>query len=259
MPHCSSFDDARLWFDVRGGNDDPILLIAGNACDHTSWCGVDDEMAERHPVIVYDHRGTGGSDARFTDGWSTRDFARDAAAVIRAAGFDRAHVYGHSMGGRVAQWLAVDEPDAVVSLTLGATSAGGEHAIPRPAEATRAMLGQDHAAMQRMCFTDEWIVQHAGSALPGAPNPTDPGSFAAHLAASAGHDAWDALPSVEVPTLIVHGSDDRITPPGNARILHDRIRSSRLLIIDGARHVYWAGFPQVNEVILDFMTEAATR
>lgn len=257
MPFAKAPDGARLWFDVAGGRGDPILLIAGNGCDHRTWDGVHATLAHSHRVVRYDHRGTGRSDATFPAPWSTRDFAGDAASVLRAAGFERAHVYGHSMGGRVAQWLAIDAPECVGALILGASSPGGRHALARSAEATAAMARHDEAALRRLCYTDAWIAQNEDCANASAPNPRSKEAFLAHLDASSGHDAWDVLPSIAAPTLMVHGDDDRLTPMGNSELLAQRIPGARLMRVHGARHVYWAGFPQVDQAILAFCEEHA--
>ncbi|MGW1424612.1 alpha/beta fold hydrolase [Bradyrhizobium manausense] len=252
MSYAKSFDGARLWFDVHGQDGDPVLLIAGNACDHTVWSSVVTELSSKHQVIVYDHRGTGLSEANFPAQWSTRDFARDAATIMHAAGFDRAHVYGHSMGGRIAQWLAVDYPQRTCALILGASSVGDKHGVPRPADATAAIASNDPITLQRMSFTDDWIAQNPESAATGAPNPCSLEAFMAHLKASASHDAWDALPSITSATLVIHGSEDQIALASNAEILAKRIPGARLLIVNGARHVYWAGFPEVGDAISRF-------
>lgn len=255
MSFANSFDGAKLWFDVLGQDGDPILLIAGNGCDHHTWDGVREELAKTHRVISYDHRGTGQSDANFPQQWSTRDFARDALSVLQAASCERAHVYGHSMGGRVAQWLAIDAPESVGALILGATSPGGENAVPRSAAATAAMASNDPATLQRMCYTDAWIEVHGGATNASAPNPRSREAFIAHLMASTDHNAWDHLPGIKVPTLVIHGDEDQITSVENAKVLAARIPAARLMIVQSARHVYWAGFAEVNETVLAFCQE----
>lgn len=81
--------------------------------------------------MVTDHRGTGRSDRPDTETYSTRGFARDTVAVLDHAGIARAHVYGTSMGGRVAQWLGAEHAERVGRLVLGCTSPGGRHGIER--------------------------------------------------------------------------------------------------------------------------------
>jgi pimeloyl-ACP methyl ester carboxylesterase len=122
------------WTDAGTGS--PLLLISGQGVDSSAWDGVLPAFAADHRVIVFDHRGTGASGAGDESGYTTRGFARDAVAVLDAAGVGRAHVYGHSMGGRVAQWLALDAPERVASLVLGATTAGDLGGSPRSAAAS---------------------------------------------------------------------------------------------------------------------------
>lgn len=257
MPYVQSFDDTPLWYDVRGdGNSLPLLLIAGNGCDHTVWRHVTDDFASQRPVIVYDHRGTGQSGSHFPPGWSTRDFARDAFSVLQAAGVSRAHVYGHSMGGRVAQWLASDRPDVTEALILGATSVGDRRGVPRSDKATKAMMENDAESLQAMCYPQAWLRDRPEQAMDDAPAPHSLNAFLSHLRASGEHDSWDIAASIRSPVLVIHGTEDGITPAGNAEILASRIPGARLMMIEKARHVYWAGYPEAHLTVSAFMKEA---
>ncbi|MFB4358936.1 alpha/beta fold hydrolase [Pantoea sp. BS_4] len=254
MAFAKSFDDTPLWYDLRGsGPAEPLLLIAGNACDHHVWDYVTEDFTPERPVIVYDHRGTGKSGDNLSHGWSTRDFAKDAHAILADAGITRAHVYGHSMGGRVAQWLAADHPESLLALILGASSVGDRKGIPRSSETTAAMKQNDVVRLQAMCYPDDWLIKYPEKAASGAPNPHSSETFLCHLQASSQHDAWDIATCITAPTLVIHGSDDGMTPPGNSGILAARIPSAELLIIDKGRHVYWAGHPEAHRAVSDFM------
>ncbi|ENZ7236829.1 alpha/beta fold hydrolase [Klebsiella pneumoniae] len=257
MPFAHSFDGIPLWYDVRGnGGGEPVLLIAGNGCDHSVWNAVIAEFTTDRTVIIYDHRGTGKSGNNLTGTWSTRDFARDAFEVLLEAGFGRAHVYGHSMGGRVAQWLASDNPAAIKSLVLGATSVGEKRGIPRTPEATKAMRENDSVALRNMCYPEWWSSENPEQAEYGEPRPHDMEAFMCHLRASTDHDSWEIASSIRSPTLVIHGNEDGITPAGNAEILAARIPAAQLLIVDKARHVYWAGRPEVHQKVSTFFSNA---
>ncbi|MBA0212703.1 alpha/beta fold hydrolase [Pectobacterium brasiliense] len=257
MPVAYSFDDTPLWYDIQGhGKGDPVLLIAGSGCDHSVWDPVISDFIADRRVIVYDHRGTGKSGSNLNATWTTRDFARDAFEVLRNAGVARAHVYGHSMGGRVAQWLAFDRPTETGSLVLGASSVGEIRGIPRSAEAIKAMQENDSTRLRDMCYPETWFIQNHESALAGEPNPHDRESFMSHLRASSEHDSWDIAAFIRSPTLIIHGSEDGITHPRNAEILAGRIPKAQLLILDKARHVYWAGRPEVHRIVSTFFRDA---
>ncbi|AIC11542.1 hypothetical protein D934_10795 [Xylella fastidiosa subsp. sandyi Ann-1] len=257
MSYVKSFDGTSLWYEVHGhAGGTPVLLIAGNACDHAVWNYVLADFSAERQVIVFDHRGTGKSDDHFPESWSTRDFAKDASAVLQAAGVKHAHIYGHSMGGRVAQWLATDRPDVTLSLILGATSIGEKHGIPLTAATTKAMRDNDSVQLMAMCYPDDWVMAHPEEAMSGAPNPRSAEAFQAHIRASGEHDAWEIASLINAPTLVIHGSDDGITPSGNAGILAARIPGACLHMLEKARHVYWAGHPEVNIIISEFMKEA---
>jgi len=255
MPFAQSFDGTALWYELHDGGSgaESLLLIAGNGCDHQMWNHVIHDFTPERSVIIYDHRGTGKSGDNFSTGWSTRDFARDAYAILKDANIKRAHVYGHSMGGRVAQWFAADHPEMTSALILGASSVGDRKGIPRPAEATAAMEKNDFVSLQAMCFPDEWLREHPQEAASGAPNPHNNEAFLCHLLASNEHDSWEIAASIMSPTLIIHGSEDSMTHPANSDMLAARIPSSQLLIIEKGRHVYWAGHLEAHMAVKSFL------
>jgi 3-oxoadipate enol-lactonase len=251
VTYATASDGAQLWYSTRGDHGDPIVLIAGLAVGHTGWLAVIDRFAEHHRVLVFDHRGVGQSDDAFSSPWSTRDFAADVLAVLDAAGIDRAHVYGHSMGGRIAQWLAADAPDRVGALALGGTTVGDTHGVARPQEATDALAGGNRGSLLDLFFTPEWIARNPEAAQSALPKARSRGAQLMHFTASTAHDGWAALPRIVSPTLVIHGSDDALCPPQNARILADRIAGAHLRFIDGARHGYNLEFPESNDDVLD--------
>ena len=107
-----------------------LLLLPGQANSHRWWDGLREPFADRYRTITFDYRGTGDSPSS-PGPWSTASFADDAAAVLDELGVERAAVYGTSMGGRVAQMLAINHPERVRALVLACTTPGGEHAIER--------------------------------------------------------------------------------------------------------------------------------
>ena len=109
MPLATTPDGTRLYFETLGSGA-PLLLLAGQSSDHREWDGVRADFAAHHRVIVLDYLGTGQSDKPSAPAYSTRGFAQDAVAVMDQLGIERAHAYGVSMGGRVAQWLGIDHP-----------------------------------------------------------------------------------------------------------------------------------------------------
>ena len=132
-------DGATLAVQVTGpASGPPLLLLPGQANSHRWWDGLRDALSVVHRTITFDYRGTGDTEAP-TEGWSTASFAADAVTVLEHLGIATADVYGTSMGGRVAQMIAIDHPEAVGHLVLGCSSPGGPHAVERSNEVRRRL------------------------------------------------------------------------------------------------------------------------
>lgn len=263
MTFAQADDATRLWYTVHesesGGTPgnaassrNPIVLIAGQSVSHHGWAPVLKQFTKNHRVLVFDHRGVGESDATFPAEFGTRDFARDVVAILDDAGIEKANVYGHSMGGRIAQWLAADAPERVAALALGGTTVGDAQGAERPPSATRALMSGDKDALLRLFYSPDWIAANAdASAMLGAA-PRTAEARRKHFAASTGHDGWAALPLIKAPTLVIHGTADELSVPENARILASGIARAELQLIEGARHGYFVENPETNELVLDF-------
>lgn len=257
MPFATAADGIRIAYQPMGSGP-PLILLAGQSNDHHWWDDVRGDFHIARRTITIDYRGTGDSDKPDVS-YSTRGFAHDVIAVLDDLGIDRADVYGTSMGGRVAQWLAALHPGRVRSLVLGCTSPGGAHGVERSNDVRRSLARSDPAATREallaLMYTPAWLSTH-----PGPYNTVgDPGmpAFAArrHLVASDEHDAWDVLPRITAPTLVVHGEDDLLNPVANAALLARRIPGSRLHLIPGARHAYFEEFrAEAGPLVLGFIT-----
>ncbi len=181
--------------------------------------------------------------------------------MLDALDIDQTDVYGTSMGGRVAQCLAARHQDRVRTLILGCTSPGGSHSIERSADVRRALAQPEPAAARRalldMMYTPAWLATHTGpfNTLGDATMPAY--ARGRHLAASNQHDAWDVLPDISAPTLVLHGEDDILNPVANAPLLAGRISGARLHVIPGARHAYFDEFrTTAGPLVLDFLQTA---
>jgi 3-oxoadipate enol-lactonase len=265
VPFAEAADGAAIHYLLHGSGE-PLVLLSGQSNDHHWWDPVRDDFAARHTTVLIDHRGTGGSDRPDTDTYSTPGFARDVLAVLDHAGIARAHVYGTSMGGRIAQWLAADHPDRVGRLVLGCTSPGGPHAVQRAPGIGEALGRADPDAARRalleLMYTPAWLAEQErvrpGREYRTLGDPTmPPYARRRHLRASNRHDAWDALPRVKAPTLVVHGTDDVFNPAANAPLIAARIPDARTFLVPGARHAYFEEFADVaTEPVLAFLAQA---
>ena len=245
-----STPDGPLAVQSTGPRDGPVLLLlSGQANSHAWWTGLRERFEHHFRVVTFDYRGTGGSRGPVGD-WSTAGFADDAAHVLRAVTGEPAAVYGTSMGGRVAQFLAARHPHLVARLVLACTSPGGRHAHERTAEVRRRLAEPDDAArlrtLRELFYTDAWT---GSSHLFGDPTMTAAESRA-HLRASNRHDAWDLLPLIAAPTLVVHGTDDVMVPAANAPLLAERIPGATLHLHPGGRHGFFDEFAGVLTPVL---------
>jgi pimeloyl-ACP methyl ester carboxylesterase len=259
VPHATTADGVRIAYQPAGPEDaPPLLLLAGQANNHHWWDAVRGDFHPLRRTITLDWRGTGDSDGPDEE-YGTEQFAGDAVAVLDALGVARADVYGTSMGGRVAQWIAIRHPERVRALVLGCATPGGPRAV-RSTNAVRASLVQpDRAASRRalreLMYTPGWLAAHPGPHFTLGDPHMAPRLRVRHLTASNAHDAWDHLPAVTAPTLVVHGTDDELNPAANAPLLAARIPGARLHLIEGARHAYFEEFRDVaSPLVRDFLT-----
>lgn len=255
-------DGFPLAVQVSGPPEAPaLLLLQGQSNSHEWWDELRSDFEPQFRTVTFDYRGTGGSRGELTE-LSTASFAADAADVLDHLSITRAAVYGTSMGGRIAQMLAVDFPDLVGALVLGCTTPGGPKSVKRPREVGQSLArlrGREHTEyLFSLFYTPNWTVAPRYSKLLGDVTMTAQES-AAHLRISAGHNAWDRLPDITAPTLIVHGDDDLMNPVDNAHLLNERIQNSRILICPGGRHGFFEEFAEVvTPEILAHLTASAS-
>jgi 3-oxoadipate enol-lactonase len=240
-------DSDGVWIAWRAhGVGEPVLMIMGFMGSSRAWFRLLPHVAASHRAIVFDNRGTGDSD-RPAGLWSIHDLVRDAIAVLDAAGEESAHVIGASMGGMVAQQLALDHPERVRSLTLAATQAARRPGPPpwrmAASLALRSVLGpgRTFALVAPLLYSDrtrserrerlrEDIRVRMEDATPAATGP-------AQLAAILRHDVRERLPELRMPVLVLHGEEDRLVPADMARELSLRIPGARLVLIPQCGHV----------------------
>ncbi|MBL7258579.1 alpha/beta fold hydrolase [Paractinoplanes lichenicola] len=246
-------DGFPLAVQTSGLEDGPVLLLlSGQANSHEWWTGLREAYESRFRVVTFDYRGTGGSRGPVGE-WSTETFADDAAHVLRELGGGGAAVHGTSMGGRVAQHLAARHPELVGRLVLTCTSPGGPHAVER-SPAVRKRLADDEQrgrVLRELFYTDAWTGE---SHLFGDPTMTVEESRA-HLRASNRHDAWEALPLIQAPTLVLHGTDDLMVPSANAPLLARRIPGATMHLYEGGRHGFFDEFSEDLAPVLDSFLE----
>jgi 3-oxoadipate enol-lactonase len=248
------------------GAGDPVLMITGLGLSGGAWWRTVPVLSRSLRVITFDSRGVGRSRARLHS-YTTEAMADDAVSVLDAAGVEQAHVYGFSLGGMVAQQLALRHPGRLRSLVLGATHAGGPRAVRPSAEVIaffrrRASMTARDAARASVPFNygprcrrehSDRIAEDIRNRLT---HPFPEQAYRAQIVAATLHNTYRRLRRIEAPTLIVHGREDRIIPVANAEILAERIPRARLRTLEEAGHLYSTEQPQVEEEIARFLLEA---
>src|SRR4051794_7537888 len=245
------------------GEGPAVLLIMGLGLPGDAWWRTVPVLARSCRVVTFDNRGAGRS-ARPSGPLTIAAMAADAVSVLDAAGIARAHVYGISMGGMIAQELVLGFPDRVASLVLGATSAGGRLATP-PDPATLAFLARRAAVPDEegrwasVPYVYSERTRQSGGQRIGEDFARrrayvfHPDGYGAQLAAAAGHDTSARVGKITAPTLVVHGKEDRMVPPANGRALANAIPGARLLELDDAAHLYTTDEPAADEAVLEFL------
>lgn len=248
-------DGAELAVQVAGPDHAPtVLLLQGQSNSHHWWDTVGPDVAATFRTVTLDYRGTGDTRADLSP-WSTSLFAQDAAHVLDALEVPSAHVYGTSMGGRVAQMLAIEHPHLVDRLVLACTSPGGPIAAERSQDVRRRLADPDprarRDAMVDLFYTPAWSRTHTVSTLFGDPTMSARAQQL-HLRVSAQHDASERLQEIVAPTLVLHGSDDQMAPVANAAAIAERIPGAVVEITPGGRHGF---FDELRSVVTPRVVE----
>jgi pimeloyl-ACP methyl ester carboxylesterase len=224
-----------------------VLLLTGLASKRLGWYKQLDVFGEEYRTIALDHRDTGDSDLA-TGPYTTTDQAEDAAAVLRALGIERTAVVGISMGGFIAQELALLHPDLVEKLVLVSTSAGGPgYTPPEPDVAARLVQPRtgDPGEIARASYTRIMAPGYAAShpaeiehiVAVARYRPQSQEAYLRQLQAGLGRDATGRLRQLQVPVLVVHGEADPLIPIQNGRYLAEHIPGARLIAYPNTGHI----------------------
>lgn len=253
----------RLHVEERGDGP-PLLLLNGLGYANWAWQRQLPELSRSFRCIAVENRGTGGS-PKPPGPYSIEEMADDAAEALDGR---RAHVCGYSMGGYLAQSLALRHPQLVERLVLVCTATGGPNVVPAPPETTAAWLAnaagtpQEFArATQHLSFRPGWAEERAeelGALLRDRlEHPTPPECWRAQYDACADWLARHApVEAIEAPTLVVHGDADRIVPHPNGVELARRIPGSRLETFAGAGHLLFIEeAPRFNAMVTSFLSD----
>ncbi len=272
-------DGVSLYYEQHGETGEPVLLVMGLGGDLHFWEFQTPVFAARHRVVVYDNRGVGRS-GKPKGAYTIAMMADDAVAVLDSAGIRRAHVVGISMGGMIAQELAIRYPARVGALVLAATYARADADAHKVAEEGAARSGvqsplvmmrggggmdlsgvdikQLYRFMMALILTPEFIARERDWLRALFQRWKDSGAtienFMSQVAAVLDHDATAGLSAVRAPTLVLTGSDDQLVPPRHSTMIHELIPHSQLITLEGGTHGFNIEMKdRFNQVVLDFL------
>ncbi len=254
----------ELAYDLQGAGE-PLVLIHGAQGDQSMFAGIAPAFANQFRVLTFDQRGSGLSEKPDME-YSMALLADDTAVLMEHVGFASAHIIGVSMGGMIAQEFTLRHPHKVRSLVLGCTTPGGPKAVRIGGEAftaysTEPLSPEERGrALAEAAFTKGYIAQHP-EVIPAMiearrQRPLDPVALSHRMKAAYAHDAYDQLPHVACPTLVITGKDDALISWENSRILAERIPGAKLVLLEPAGHVFWLEQPEHSRAaILAFLQE----
>jgi pimeloyl-ACP methyl ester carboxylesterase len=257
--------DIEVYYEVHGQGD-PLVLIMGLRRNVEWWYCQIPTLSKHFKVLAFDNRGAGRSDKPKTD-YSIRLFADDTAELMQSLNIKRAHVLGISMGGYIAQELAINYPEKVRSLVLGCTSAGGKRVVLMSPERLKKFTAIEGLSPEEILkkdmdiyFSDRFIEGHPEKIKEFIEislryyQPAD--AFQRQFAACLKHDTINRLNHIHItmPTLIMSGDDDPLVPPENSHILKELIPHAELIFFPGKRHCFFIEeADQFNQTMTSFL------
>ncbi|HCW52128.1 MAG TPA: alpha/beta hydrolase [Clostridiales bacterium] len=256
--------DLEMYYEVMG-HGRPLVMIMGLSGNCDWWDPQTlEELGRDFRILIFDNRDAGrttGPDTPYT----IRDMALDTVGLMDRVGFEKAHVLGLSMGGMIAQELALGHPERVDRLVLGCTTPGTKGVAPSAEVLSELLASREGLSlaevaqrMIRLLFTPEWVEANADR-LPEAlarlgAHPISSAGYARQLGAISSFDTLDRLRQIEASTLVLHGDRDILVPPENGRILAREIPDARLVILPDCAHGFVTERPDLFvQAVRDFL------
>jgi pimeloyl-ACP methyl ester carboxylesterase len=238
--------DLDIYYELAGEGH-PLVMIMGLTGSLDWW---DPELlgslAGRYRVLVFDNRGAGRTVTPVEGYITTGMMADDTAGLMDAMGIDRAHVLGVSMGGMIAQELALDHPEKVDRLVLSATNCGKSGSVFATRDVLKKLADRSGTPEEqvdsfcRLTFCEEWLESHEEEVQAFSSrylaSPVADDNAARQFQATVTFDACERIPRIDRPTLVAHGTEDILIPPENSRIIAGRIPGAKLIEYEGAGH-----------------------
>lgn len=244
------------------GEGDWLVLIGGYASSNwQSWGSMLDAFAKRYRVLAFDNRGIGASDAPDVP-YATRMLAGDTLGLMDHLGIERARILGKSMGGAIAQWVALEQPHRVRCLAMTSTTSRLDSRAKKMVRwwmdsARDSGFAKLFPGEPTYFYTAQYYDSHSDAiaraerALIDVHRPLH--GFLRMGQALIEHDTWDRLPEIAMPAFLLCGADDMITPASHSRAMAERLPNAELHIIPDALHGVMSERPETFELVKDFL------
>lgn len=256
--------DLKICYKLQGTGC-PLVLIMGLTAGMDWWDPeFIDALSTKYRVLMFDTRGAGRTVTPPEGDFSIEMFSDDTALLMDKLGIEKAHVFGFSMGGIIAQALALRYPGKVSKLVLGGTFCGGKETVMPSPEATKMLLDASggleglFSRCLELMFPWQFLADNPGYAEDFRRRfmaaPVTPHNARRQLVASMKLGTYSMLPEIKVPALVVTGRDDILIPPRNSHILAERIPGARLIEYSGAGHCFMSpAREQFTRDIMEFL------
>lgn len=263
MPHAD-LNGLEIHYDVHGQGE-PLLCVHGLGCDRRAWALQIQPFSQQHQAIFFDNRDVGQSSLATAD-YTTAEMAQDVLALADHLELESFHLLGISLGGMVAQQVALTAPERVRTLTLAVTHGG----VQKAGRLRGHLLGSygRHLPLEDrvdnllyLCYTEQFfendeLYQFMRNALLENPYPQPPEAFARQAAAGAHHDVRDRLPELAMPVHVIGAERDMMIPVWKSEELAALIPDARLTLIERQGHgVMWEAADRFNGAVTEFLTE----
>lgn len=250
MPKIKT-NNINIFYETYGSGE-PLVMIAGFAADHLIWQLLIRDLAKQFQVVVIDNRGVGQTDSPDTE-YTLELMADDTVAVMDALNINKATILGHSMGGFIAQELAIKYPTKVKNLILYSTSAKTDNRSSLFLEFNGQLFAKDpEAALRNIMFwlysadflSNKLAIESVVTAMKNNPYPQTPIGFIRQLTACKYHDTTSRLNKIQSPTLVIAGEKDVLMPLSQTNELAAGIKNAELAVIPEMGHCLHIERPQ---------------
>jgi len=256
----------NMYYEVQGKGV-PLVMIQGFGGNHQAWFFQTPIFRKYYKVIIFDNRGIGRS-GRSSESYTIRTMADDVIGLMDYLGIDKAHVLGLSLGGIVAQEIAISYPERVIKLVLGSTLAGSEQndVNPEMMKALGVREGSTDVDIRSIDFRKlmNFMVSAAFnkrlyrmvlvSLSKYGLRSVDPEGYLRQMQSVAGYNTLDRLQLIKAPTLVITGTGDRIISPSMSDLIASRIPNTRLVKVKGGSHAFFMEMRgRFNKEVLEFL------